>query len=442
MNITLFGAGYVGLVTGACFAEMGNTVICVDVNEARVASLSQGDVPIYEPGLERLIARNEGEGRLSFTTDATQPVAGADIIFICVGTPPDADGVADLGHVRDCAHTIGRHVTGETVVVTKSTIPVGTTAEVRDIIAAELSARASDAVVGIANNPEFLKEGTAISDFMTPDRIVVGTDTDNVRKVMERLYSAFFRTDDRLIFMGVESSEMTKYASNAMLATRISFMNELALLAEKVGADIEDIRGGMARDKRIGKYFLYAGAGYGGSCFPKDIAALIHTGRAQACTMRVVAAVDEANNNQKRVIVEKVRRFFKGELTGKKIALWGLAFKPETDDIRMAPGIETAQLLRGYGATLAVHDPVALDNTRAVLGDKSVTYHAHAFDSLEGADALIVMTEWKEYRTPDWTRVTALMTGHAVFDGRNLYDPEELADHGFRYFGIGHGESV
>ena len=442
MNIALFGAGYVGLVTGACFAEMGNTVICVDVDDNRVEALRRDEIPIYEPGLDRLIERNSGDGRLSFTSEAAQPVAGADIVFICVGTPPDADGVADLSYVRDCARTIGRHVTGETVVVTKSTVPVGTTAEVREIIAGELAARKSDAVVEVANNPEFLKEGTAVSDFMKPDRIVVGTASDRARKVMDRLYAPFCRTEGRLIFMGVESSEMTKYASNAMLATRISFMNEVALLAEKVGADIEEIRGGMARDKRIGKYFLYAGAGYGGSCFPKDIAALIRTGRAQACDMRVVTAVDEANTYQKRVIVEKVRRFFRGKLTGRKIALWGLAFKPETDDIRMAPGIETTQLLRGYGATLAVHDPVALDNARKILGGESVTYHTNAFEPLDGADALIVMTEWKEYRTPDWRRIAELMAGRAVFDGRNLYDPAELADRGFRYFGIGHGETV
>ncbi len=442
MNISLFGAGYVGLVTGACFAEMGNTVTCIDIDRDRVKKLEQGIVPIYEPGLDRLISRNTGEGRLSFITAPEKAVAESDIVFICVGTPPNCDGIADLSDVYDCAKTIGRHVIGKTVVVTKSTVPVGTTTRVREIIDAELAGRGSDAVVDVANNPEFLKEGSAVTDFMRPDRIVVGTDSDRVRHIMERLYGPFTRAEERLIFMSIASSELTKYAANAMLATRISFMNEIACLAEKVGADIEEIRSGMSRDNRIGKYFLYAGAGYGGSCFPKDIAALVHTGRGVACEMRMVKAVEEVNALQKRAIVEKVRRFFAGRLSGKKIAMWGLAYKPETDDIRMAPAIETAQQLRGYGATLAVHDPVALENARRVLGGESITYHEHAYGPLEGADALIVMTEWKEYRAPDWRRVVDLMEGRAVFDGRNLYDPGEMQDMGLRYFGIGHGQMI
>ncbi len=442
MKIAVMGAGYVGLVTGACFAEMGNTVVCLDSDESKVASLRSGGVPIFEPGLSRLIGHNSSAGRLSFTADAAEAVGHADIVFICVGTPMADDGAADLTYVFAAARSIGRHAEGYTVAVTKSTVPVGATERAGAIIREELAARSASATVDMANNPEFLKEGSAVSDFMSPDRVVVGTASERAREVMHRLYAPFLRTDDRVIFMSVPSSELTKYASNAMLAARISFMNELALLAERVGADIESIRQGIARDRRIGKYFLYAGAGYGGSCFPKDISALVHTGAEAGIAMLVPRAVKDANDRQKKVLAGKVIRFFDGNVRGRMIAIWGLAFKPETDDIREAPALDIARELLAAGATLALHDPAALANTRAALGNGGIAYHDDSYAALEGADALIVTTEWKEYRSPDWERVRSLLKTPAVFDGRNLYDPALMKELGYRYFGIGHGESI
>ncbi|MFC1692411.1 UDP-glucose dehydrogenase family protein [Candidatus Latescibacterota bacterium] len=442
MKITILGTGYVGLVTGACFAEMGNSVTCIDTDEKKVDMLNKSGIPIYEPGLERLIEDNVKEKRLSFALTPEETISRADVVFICVGTPPGKDGSADLSHVFSSAETIGRLVEGYTVVVTKSTVPVGTTAKVKAIVKEEISSRGSDTEVDFVNNPEFLKEGTAVQDFMGPDRVVVGTDSERAANVMRRLYSPFFRTDNRTIFMSIESSELTKYASNTMLATRISFMNEMALLAEKVGASIEDVRQGMAHDRRIGKYFLYAGAGYGGSCFPKDISALVHLGNSVGSEMRIVRAVDEANRKQKSVIADKVLRFFNHKVKGLKIAVWGLAFKPETDDIREAPAIEVIELLRSEGALLAVTDPEAIENAKKMLGADSIKYHKNLYNTIEGADALIVMTEWKEYRTPDWTNIHRLMANPAVFDGRNLYNPQDMKEFGFRYFGVGHGERI
>lgn len=442
MKITVIGAGYVGLVTGACFAEMGNTVVCLDTNGDKISRLNNGEIPIYEPGLSRIVEHNRAAKRLSFTTSFAEAIPPAEIVFICVGTPQNDDGAADLRYVFGAAEQIGAHLAGYTVVTTKSTVPVGTTARVEEILRAGLLRRESDAVVDMANNPEFLKEGNAISDFMSPDRVVVGVKTERARETMHRLYAPFLRTDDRVIFMSIPASELTKYAANTMLATRISLMNEIALLAEKVGADIEDVRQGIAPDRRIGKYFLYAGAGYGGSCFPKDISALVRTGAETGVDMRVAHAVHEVNLRQKRIMADKVLRFFGGDLRGRKIAVWGLAFKPETDDIREAPAIEVIRVLRGAGASLSLHDPVARENAEQALGAAGITYHEDSYDALAGADVLVIMTEWKEYRSPDWSRVRELLSSPAVFDGRNLFDPAELAQHDIRYFGIGHGEAV
>jgi len=442
MKIVILGTGYVGLVSGACFAEMGNTVTCVDNDKDKIKMLNKQHIPIYESGLESIIKHNIRTNRLFFTHNPGKVIGEADIIFICVGTPPKENGTADLGFVRDTARTIGRYIEDFTVVVTKSTVPVGTTNEVGKIIREELTKRNSDTSFEMVNNPEFLKEGNAIADFMGPDRVVVGTKSENAKKVMQKIYAPFLRTNDRIIFMSIESSELTKYASNSMLAIRISFMNEIALLSDKIGADIEEIRQGMATDKRIGKYFLYAGAGYGGSCLPKDVSALIQTGQSTGCEMRIVKAANESNKKQKRVIAEKVLKFFNNDVKGKKIAMWGISFKPETDDVREAPSIEVIQLLINAGAEFAVHDPEALENAKKILGENSIMYHTDSYKSLEGADALIIITEWKEYRTPDWQKIKSLMTNHVVFDGRNLYDPKEMKKLGFRYFGIGYGERL
>jgi len=442
MKLVMLGTGYVGLVSGSCFAEMGNTVTCVDTDEEKIRMLNDNRTPIYETGLDTMIEHNTRKKRLFFSTEASEAIRNADVVFICVGTPPNEDGSADLGYVWESARTIGRSIGKFTLVVTKSTVPVGTTRKVGEIIAGELAERGLDVPFDMVNNPEFLKEGNAIADFMRPDRVVVGTNSEYARTVMRRLYMPFFRTGERITFMSILSSELTKYASNSMLATRISFMNEIARLAEKIGADIEEIRRGMAQDKRIGKYFLYAGAGYGGSCFPKDVSALIRTGQVAGCEMNVISAVNEVNKTQKRIVAEKVLRFFGGDLSGRKIAVWGLAFKPETDDVREAPSLEVISIIRRAGAVCSVHDPAAMDNARAVLGDDSILYSPDSYRALEDTDALVVMTEWMEYRTPDWKTVRSLMKNPLVFDGRNLYDPDELGELGFQYFGIGYGTPI
>ncbi len=442
MNIVMIGTGYVGLVSGACFAEMGNHVTCIDIDKGKIKKLQKGHVPIYEPGLENMIKHNSSEKRLFFELDPHTCLASADIVFLCVGTPPGIDGSADLSFVWDAAKTVGQNIEGYTVVVTKSTVPVGTTGRVAVLIREEIVQRANGATFDMVNNPEFLKEGHAIADFMGPDRVVIGTTSDRARKIMKKIYFPFFRTDERIINMSIQSSEMTKYASNTMLASRISFMNEMAQLAEKVGADIEEIRQGMAHDKRIGKFFLYAGAGYGGACFPKDVSALIKTGQAVGCDMRIAMAVNETNDRQKHVVTEKVLRFFNGNVRGKKIAMWGVAFKAETDDVREAPSLVVINELREAGASFAVHDPKALENAEILLGSESVVYHDDSYKALEGAEILIIMTEWKEYRTPDWGRVKSLLKNHVVFDGRNLYNPLEMKELDIRYFGIGYGEKI
>ena len=442
MRIVILGTGYVGLVSGACFAEMGNRVTCVDTDKEKIKKLNKNQIPIYEPGLENIIEHNVQKKRLFFTFNSQEAIQSADVVFICVGTPPQEDGSADLSFVWEAARTIGRCIDDFTIVVTKSTVTVGTTKKVGEMIREEITKRDSRASIEMVNNPEFLKEGNAIADFIGPDRVVIGIDSERARKIMRRLYTPFFRTDQRIIFMSIESSELTKYASNSMLATRISFMNEIALLAEKIGADIEEIRQGMARDKRIGKYFLYAGAGYGGSCFPKDVSALIKTGQTAGCDMSIIKSANEANKKQKRIIAEKVLKFFNNNVKGKKFALWGISFKPETDDVREAPAIEVIRLLTKEGAKFAVHDPEALENAKKILGEKSINYYTDSYDTLDEANALIVMTEWKEYRTPDWKTIKNSMANHVVFDGRNLYDPEELKELGFKYFGIGYGEML
>ncbi|MFC1541896.1 UDP-glucose dehydrogenase family protein [Candidatus Latescibacterota bacterium] len=442
MNIVMIGTGYVGLVSGACFAEMGNHATCIDTDREKIKQLKKGHIPIYEPGLENMIKHNTAEKRLVFDHNPKACLASADTVFLCVGTPPGEGGSADLSFVRDAAKTIGKNIENYTIIVTKSTVPVGTTAKVAHIVNDELAKRGSDASFDMVNNPEFLKEGHACADFMGPDRVVIGTNSERAKKVMRKIYAPFFRTDERIIFMSVESSELTKYASNCMLATRISFMNEIALLAEKVGADIEEIRQGIAHDKRIGKFFLYAGAGYGGACLPKDVSALIKTGQSAGCDMRIASAVNDINDKQKHVVVEKVLRYFGKDIHGKKIAMWGIAFKAETDDIREAPSIEVICKLKEAGAEFSVHDPKALENARKLLGKESITYHKDSYAALEGADILIIMTEWKEYRTPDWKRVKALLKNQVVFDGRNLYNPEDMKEMNFRYFGIGYGETI
>jgi len=442
MKIVMLGTGYVGLVSGACFAEMGNTVTCIDSEKSKIDRLNRGDIPIYEPGLEEMIRHNEEQKRLFFSMPDGAITAEADVIFICVGTPPLPDGSADLSSVMAVARDIGAHIEGYTIVVTKSTVPVGTTAKVEAIVREEVEKRGSDATFDVANNPEYLKEGNGIEDFMSPDRVIVGTTSERAKNIMNRLYAPFFRTEQRIIFMSVPSSELTKYAANSMLATRISFMNQIAALAEAVGADVEEIRRGMARDTRIGKYFLYAGAGYGGSCFPKDVSALITTGREHGIDMTVIRAVNEANKAQKQLIARKVIRFFGDNMAGKTFAVWGLAFKPETDDIRDAPSLEVIRILADAGASFRVHDPEAMTNVRALIGDDGIVYCEDSYEAVRGADALIVMTEWKQYRTPDWVRVRELMKQPVVFDGRNLYLPGDLGGMGFKYFGIGYGERV
>jgi UDPglucose 6-dehydrogenase len=431
MKVAVVGTGYVGLVVGACLAETGNDVICADVDVAKIAGLQQNRLPIYEPGLEPLVGRNQREGRLQFTTDVGDAVERSDIVFIAVGTPPDEDGSTDLQHVLDVARTIGRHMSRPQIVVTKSTVPVGTAEQVRAEIAKQ-----TKTAFHVCSNPEFLKEGAAVEDFMKPDRVIVGVDSDDVTRVLEELYAPFVRTGNPLIFMDIPSAEMTKYAANAMLATRISFMNQIARLCEAVGADVTLVRKGIGTDRRIGSAFLFPGPGYGGSCFPKDVKALIRTSEARGVPLDILAAVDAANERQKRVLFDKLARHFDGRLRGTTVAVWGLAFKAETDDVRESPALALVDALLGAGATVRVHDPAALQTARRHLGDR-VVYAAHAYDALEGAAALAILTEWREYRNPDFDRIKRLLTRPLIVDGRNLYDPERLARLGFTYDSLG-----
>lgn len=438
MNIAIVGTGYVGLVTGTCFSEMGVHVTCVDVDEHKIEKLKQGIVPIYEPGLETLVHKNIKSGRLQFTTRLEDVINHVDIVFSAVGTPPDEDGSADLKYVLDVARTIGRHINRYVVVVTKSTVPVGTARKVKATIEEELNKRGVNVEFDIASNPEFLKEGNAVKDFMSPDRVVVGVESERARKLMARLYKPFMIVSDRLIFTDIASAEMIKYAANSMLATRISFMNDIANLCELVGADVNMVRKGIGSDTRIGKKFLYAGCGYGGSCFPKDVKALIKTAADMGYPMRVLQAVEDVNKDQKLVLYHKIVNYYGGEeqLRGKTVAVWGLSFKPETDDMREAPSLVLIDLLLKAGAIVRVYDPVAMDECRRRLGD-TITYASDMYEAASGADALMLVTEWKELRMPNMETLLHKMRGRLVLDGRNILDAEELHQAGFEYHCIG-----
>ncbi len=432
MNVTVIGSGYVGLVVGACLAETGNRVTCADIDAEKISRLNAGEVPIYEPGLDRLISRNLAEGRLRFTTEVGAAVETARVVFIAVGTPPDEDGAADLQHVLNVAGVIGRHMQDELVVITKSTVPVGTAAKVRSEIEQH-----TDRTFHVCSNPEFLKEGAAVEDFMRPDRVVCGIEADAARPILDELYEPFVRSGKPLIFMDIASAELTKYAANAMLAMRISFMNQIALLCEVAGADVNLVRKGIGSDGRIGPAFLYAGAGYGGSCFPKDVLALIRTGDELGVDLSIIREVHEANESQKQLVGGKVRARFGNDLNGRRFAVWGLAFKPETDDMREAASVVLIESLLDAGATVAVHDPVAFEVARKwYLGDR-VEYAADEYAACQGADALIIMTEWHQYRRPEWSRVEAGLREPIVFDGRNLFQPSRMRDAGFEYYPIG-----
>lgn len=436
MKIAIVGTGYVGLVSGACFAEMGVEVTCVDINEEKIKMLSEGKVPIYEPGLEEMVVRNFREGRLKFTTRLTDCLDEVEAVFSAVGTPPDEDGSADLSYVLQVAREVGQNMNHYVVLVTKSTVPVGTAQKVKAVIAEELAARKVEIEFDVASNPEFLKEGAAVKDFMSPDRVVVGVESERARKLMQRLYAPFMMTNNRILFTDIPSAEMIKYAANSMLATRISFMNDIANLCELVGADVNMVRKGIGADTRIGSKFLYPGCGYGGSCFPKDVKALIQTARQQGYEMRVLQAVEEVNERQKSVLFQKLSSHFGGDLKGKTVALWGLAFKAETDDMREATSLVIIRQLLDAGCEVRVFDPVAMNECRRRLGD-AVTYAKDMYDAALGADALLLLTEWKQFRLPSWEVVRRTMNQPVVFDGRNIYDPEELRVGGFHYSSIG-----
>ncbi|WP_172204356.1 UDP-glucose/GDP-mannose dehydrogenase family protein [Niveibacterium sp. COAC-50] len=438
MKVTVVGTGYVGLVSGACLAEMGNDVLCLDVDPNKIRILKEGGIPIHEPGLDKVVERNVAAGRLHFTTDVEEAVRFGTLQFIAVGTPPDEDGSADLQYVLAAARNIGRLMTDYKVVIDKSTVPVGTADKVRAAIAEELEKRGVDIKYAVVSNPEFLKEGAAVEDFMKPDRIVVGADDEQAVYLMRALYAPFQRNHDKLVVMDVRSAELTKYAANAMLATRISFMNELALLAEKLGADIELVRQGIGSDPRIGYHFLYAGCGYGGSCFPKDVKALIKTASDAGQGLKVLQAVEDANDAQKLVLVEKIVNRFGADLSGKKFALWGLAFKPNTDDMREATSRVVIDELFKRGAAVTAYDPVAINEARRIFGDEARLAYANSpMHALEGADALLIVTEWKEFRSPDFERIKSVLKSPVIVDGRNLYDPKLPRSFGLEYLPIG-----
>ena len=435
MNIAIVGTGYVGLVSGACFAEMGIDVTCVDINPEKIKCLLNGEIPIYEPGLDDLVKRNVEAGRLHFTTDLTTCLDNVEVVFSAVGTPPDEDGSADLQYVLEVARTFGRNIKKYTILVTKSTVPVGTAKKVKAVIEEELTERGEQIDFEVASNPEFLKEGAAIKDFMSPDRVVVGVESDRAKKVMERLYRPFQMNNYRLYFMDIPSAEMTKYAANAMLATRISFMNDIANLCDLVGANVDMVRKGIGADTRIGSKFLYPGCGYGGSCFPKDVKALARTAREYGYTMGVIEAVEAVNERQKEIVVKKLQDKL-GTLRGKTIALWGLAFKPETDDMREAPALVVIEKLLEAGASVKVYDPVAMDECRRRIGDR-VVYCKDMYDVVIDANALAVLTEWKEFRIPSWSVIKRVMKQSVLVDGRNIYSKDEVIAEGFEYAAIG-----
>jgi UDPglucose 6-dehydrogenase len=432
MRLSIIGTGYVGLVAGTCFAESGNDVRCVDIDQAKIEALSRGELPIYEPGLEELVARNVEDRRLHFTTDLTQAVKASEVVFIAVGTPPGEDGDADLQHVLAASRQIELALEKYTVVVTKSTVPVGTADRVR----AEM-ASVTQVPFDVVSNPEFLKEGAAVDDFLRPDRIVVGAESERARQIVGELYAPFIRTEHPIFFMDTRSAELTKYAANAMLAVRISFMNEIAALCERVGADVDQVRKGMGSDRRIGFPFLFPGVGYGGSCFPKDVKALVATARENGLEYDLLRAVERINERQKKLLIQKAVRHY-GNLEGKVFAVWGLAFKPKTDDLREAPSLEVIEGLLGKGASVRAHDPVAEPAARRLFGNR-IRIDKGPYETLEGADGLFLVTEWNEFRQPDFERMRKLMRQPVIFDGRNLYDPKRLRERGFTYFGVGRG---
>jgi UDPglucose 6-dehydrogenase len=438
MKLAMFGAGYVGLVTGACFAEMGNEVICVDVDPAKIEALERGEIPIYEPGLEEYVKRNYQDKRLFFTTDLAATVANSLILFIAVGTPQDRDGSADLSAVLQVARDIGRHLSGYKVIVEKSTVPVGTATLIRQVVEEELRVRGVEVEFDVVSNPEFLKEGTALDDFMKPDRVVVGCDNVRVAELMKELYGPFVRTHHPVIVMDVVSSEMTKYAANAFLATKISFINEIANICARTGADIAMIRKGIGADPRIGQHFLFPGLGYGGSCLPKDMQALMHTARANAYSPRLLEAVEAVNQDQRQIFLETIRAHYQQDLKGRVLAIWGLSFKPKTDDLREAPSLTIIYHLLKAGVSLRAYDPVTMPQARKILEDKpGIDFFSSRYEALEGAEALLIMTEWTIFREPDFERMKSLMKTPVIFDGRNIYHPEKITKLGFNYFYVG-----
>jgi len=436
MKIAVVGTGYVGLVTGTCFSETGITVTCVDVDKAKVESLKQGHATLYEPGLENMIKRNIEKGRLFFTTSLEESLAGSDAVFIAVGTPPGEDGSADLGHVLKVASEIGKVINSYIVVVVKSTVPVGTSGRVKKVIEEELKKRKADIPFDMASNPEFLKEGSAVEDFLKPERIVIGTSTTRAAEIMSRLYKPFLLNNHPILFMDIASAEMTKYAANSMLATRISFINEIANLCDLLGADINQVRKGIGSDSRIGSKFLYPGPGYGGSCFPKDVKALLHTAKEHGYDMKVIKAVETANEYQKDVLFRKIQKHFGNNTEGRKIAVWGLSFKPHTDDIRESSSIHLIKTLLNHKASVCAYDPAAMKETEKILGN-SIDYAANPYDAALGADALAVVTEWPEFRIPDLKTLSETMKSRVIFDARNIYEPDDMKNAGFIYYGIG-----
>ena len=436
MKIVRVGTGYVGLVSGTCFSEMGVDVTCVDIDRKKIDKLRQGIIPIYEPGLEELVSKNVNAGRLHFTTDLREILDEVEVVFSAVGTPPDEDGSADLKYVLEVARSVGQNMKKYLVIVTKSTVPVGTALKVKNAIQEELDRRGVNIEFDVASNPEFLKEGAAVNDFMSPDRVVVGVANERAKEIMSRLYKPFMLSGDRMIFTDIPSAEMIKYAANSMLATRISFMNDMANLCELVGADINMVRKGIGTDSRIGKKFLYAGCGYGGSCFPKDVKALIKTAEQNGYEMQVLKAVENVNEKQKSILFDKFMKHFNGKVKGKTVAMWGLAFKPETDDMREAPALVLIDLLLNAGVSVKVYDPIAMDECHRRIGDK-VIYCKDMYEATVDADALMLVTEWKEFRVPSWSVLKKVMRGHVVVDGRNIYDGKELKENGFNYYKIG-----
>ena len=436
MKIVIVGTGYVGLVSGTCFSEMGVDVTCEDIDRKKIDKLRQGIIPIYEPGLEELVSKNVNAGRLHFTTDLREILDEVEVVFSAVGTPPDEDGSADLKYVLEVARSVGQNMKKYLVIVTKSTVPVGTALKVKNAIQEELDRRGVNIEFDVASNPEFLKEGAAVNDFMSPDRVVVGVANERAKEIMSRLYKPFMLSGDRMIFTDIPSAEMIKYAANSMLATRISFMNDMANLCELVGADINMVRKGIGTDSRIGKKFLYAGCGYGGSCFPKDVKALIKTAEQNGYEMQVLKAVENVNEKQKSILFDKFMKHFNGKVKGKTVAMWGLAFKPETDDMREAPALVLIDLLLNAGVSVKVYDPIAMDECHRRIGDK-VIYCKDMYEATVDADALMLVTEWKEFRVPSWSVLKKVMRGHVVVDGRNIYDGKELKENGFNYYKIG-----